>query len=73
MSTNSLQTLILTVTAVIGLGSITLATSALDRLAVRTTSAHSLSDPDRVSETIPRYLGREARWVPNDIWNMEFD
>jgi hypothetical protein len=68
MSSKSVNTLILTVAAVIGLGSITLGTSVLDRLVFRTTPANTVADPD-----IPRYIHRTPTRLPNDIWSFEFD
>ena len=77
MSTSSFHTLILTATAVIGLGSVVLGTSAFDRLVLRNAPNVTVADPDAASAEnsadIPRYIRRAPTRSPNDIWTFEFD
>jgi hypothetical protein len=73
MSGKSVHTLILTVTAVIGLGSITLGTSVLDRLVFRTTPTYSDAVPDASSADVPRYVHPAPTRLADDIWSFEFD
>jgi hypothetical protein len=73
MSSNSVNTLILTAMAVISLGSITLGASMLDRLVGGGAPVYSLADPDAASADVPRHIRPAPARSLDDIWSFEFD